>query len=937
MLSDGEENVQQHDPLGDDGPLKSSGGERHGEEHKCEVGDDEAMIEIDLEALAETDDDDDEDGESTERQVRHNRAFMTVLHFVLTYPRWSFSLFLLFASWTTPLPTAQEQVTQPLRDLQAVVSSEAKLYHDCVENSFRFQDLQMERVVAAEVERVAEARADDQIIQIAAATDQCFNTSLTMQRSLQEWYNMGLDLFNRTVTANDTTICTANDQERLDGILGADLSVLNNSIQSILEAYITQSLETLRKLLQYSKDRSAYDYDYFIGVKLKAIIGVLDDFAIPAIALTLPEQKLMLELRIILQGLLDALQGAYVRIDLLTLRITEFEASIQGFYVNYIDLYDRFALIGIFVKDFVPDGFVLPDYFDISGVPLASALLPPIFQIPTFDGALPDIDDLISEYIIKAMKLIAWVLEEAAKEATEQTRRIIEEILELLRQLTLLDDYDPPQYPKSEGINTPEDEVAHLEGLAGKTQADTEEAVDHIRGIYDNVPQSDQSQLEGVETPIIGETNQTQFRFLDLSLPEFIIPLWLMTLFGYFASVSFLIECIVQAVRFYRLKRKYEKECVPELPEIDYLEGNEDDEAEKEKEAGNKPSKVAVAKAMLLKNMMNPMVVIGLIFVPFALSILIFWFPHVKATCIDSRRGTFLARHVFKQIQVNKANAQGYALHTASQLQCHRKQRAFCSRHSTESDAAFRNDAAALFALQSRFNDTMEVFDIVDRCVGVEKLDEQFESNCCGLEGYTLDGTNCRVDQERENCPIDKHASPPMAFPRVVDAFLDPACQMDPASFSFEGALFNCSVLGESCKQVPCSGVDADFIEQMTIEADCSAEIYYIQVCLFLVLTVFHAIMINFWNALLFSGVMHLRWRKLKPEGIKLTTHVTATGELVKGGDLQERIERIEKAMKRFELSGWIQIGLSFAVFLVWMITFALLKKLVSKFDMYHA
>lgn len=898
-----------------------------------------AMIEIDLEALTEASKKQADDN-PTPTDARHNRAFMTVLHFVLTYPRWSFSLFLLFASWTTPLPTAQEQITQPFRDLQTVVRTEAKLYHDCVERSFRFQDVQMERMVAAEEKRVASVRNAANLLETARWTEQCSNATILVQRSLQNWFNMGLDLPNRTLlTENgaETTSCSADDRERLNELLGADLTKLNNSIQSILDAFIAQSLEALRRVVKYSQERSIYDYEYFVGIKLEAIIGVLDGFSTPAISLTLPEQKLVLELRNILQDLLDALRGAYVRIDLLTIRIAEFKASIEGFSLHYKDLYGRFAEIRAWVRDFLPDGFSLPDVFDISGLPIASALLPPIFQIPQFGGALPDIDDMISEYIIKALKLIGWVLEEAAKEATEQTRRIIEELLELLRKLTLLEDYDPPKYPRSDRVKGSDDEVAHLQGLADKTQADTEVALDDLKVLYSDVPEPIKDDVEDVDKPIvIGDANQTQFNFLDLSVPEIAIPVWILKVFGYVASFTFLIECAVQAVRFYKLKRKYESASVPDLPEIDYIQRIEE-EQEEGNDDENKLSKLQLAQSILLKNMMNPMVVVGLVLLPFVLSVLIFWFPHVKATCIDSRRGTFLARHVFKQVQVNKANAQGYKLHTAAQWQCHRKQRAYCSRQSTESDIAYRNQAATFFALQTRFNESTEILGIVDRCVDLAKLDIAFQSNCCGLEGYMHDGTICPVNQQRDLCPVDEQASPPAAFPPVGETALNPACRVDPTIFLFDEALFNCSILEQTCTRVPCSGVDADLIEEMTIEADCSAEIHIIQVCLFLALTVFHAVMINIWDTLLFNGIMHLRWRKIKPDGIKLTTHVTAGGELVKGGDVQERTERFERALKRFELAGWTQIVLSAVVFLVWIASFVAIKKIVSHFAMYHA
>jgi hypothetical protein len=873
----------------------------------------------------------------TASQLRKNIAFMTVLQFVLTYPKWSISLFLLFASLATPLPTPYEQVQLPMINLRAVVQTEAALYHECVKSGFELQDVQMDRAVQTEQVRVQEQRAivQQQIQTAADATSQCFNSTLTAQRAMQGWDVLGLTVpktYNSTNNSN--AVCTVDDQKRLAAMLTEDLTKIQNNVNSILEAYIAASLASMHKILKYSQERESYDYNYFIGVKMQAAMHLLDHFAAPNIFLSFPEQRLVLELRGILQGLLDALHGAYIRVDLLALRIADFETSIQAFYVNYIDLYGRFALIGAFVTDFLPDGMPLPDYFNISGIPMASALLPPIFTIPQFPDDLPNIEDLVSEYIVKALKLIAQLLQEAAEEASEQTRRIIEEIIELLKELMIMEDYDPPKYPKSPGIETPDDEVAYTQELANKTKTDAASALDDIKNLHDDVP--DYTPVNpGVDvgTPTLDENDVAHFNLLDLGVPEIVIPVWILTVIGYICSRTLLIECLTQAVRLYRLKRKYEKNATPELPEIDYLTGTQHDEDGDDKDE-SKPSKLQVAQAMLLKNLMNPWVILGLMIIPFILTILIFWFPHVKSTCIDSRRGTFLARNVFKQIQVNKANSQGYALHTVAQLQCYQRQRAICNLKSAESDAAYHNDDATLLALQGRFNESTSTRGVIDRCVDNDILDKQFHVHCCGLEGYTGE---CSADQQWQFCPIDTNASPPASFRPVGESLMDSACAINLNELSITGALFNCSMLEEKCNEVPCSGVDADLIGEMTIEADCSAEIYAIQVCIFFALTVYHAIMINVGNSLLFNGIMHVRWKSLTQDGIKMMTHVNRDGKLVKGGDLQERTDRVNKAMQRFVLAGYIQIGLSVAVFVFWMTTFLILRKAASHLNMYHA
>lgn len=895
------------------------------------------VVESDLEALpndAEREGGDAEGSDEpiTQAALRKNRAIMTILNFLVFSPKWSVSLFLYLASRTTTLPTSNEKVMQPRQNLQAVVQTEAALYYDCVKTGYQLQDVQMDRVVKTEQDRVYRRHATIQTqIQVAAkSTSRCINSTLAAQRAMQGWGALGLTV-PRTYNQTIVSTCTVDDQEQLAVMLSDDVTGIQNNVMSILEAYIAASLATMRKILQYSKDREAYDYNYFIGIKIHAVMDLLDHFTVPNIFLTFPEQQLTLELRGILQDLLDALHGAYIRVDLLAIRIAEFETSIRAFYLNYTDLYGRFAMIGKFVRDFLPNGIPLPGYFDISGLPLPSSLLPPIFEIPQFPGVLPNIDDLISEYIIKALKLISDLLQAAAEGASEQTRQAIDELIQLLKELLTLEDYNPPKYPRSQGIETPDDEVAYVQYLANQTTADTGNALNDLKKLSAGTP--DYRPFipdEGVYAPTLGDKNLTQFTFLDLNFPEIAIPVWILAAVGYIFSYTVLFDCATQAIRLYRLKCKYEKNATPNLPEIDYIAQTENKEKEE-----SKPSKLQLAQAMLLKNLLNPWVFLALMIIPIALCILFFWFPHVKRTCIDSNRGTFLARHVFTQVLVNRANSQGYAFHMAAQLQCQTRQHSICSLESFQSDAAYRNDIETINSLQGRFNQSNDIRGVIDRCVDTGILDNQFETHCFGLEGYTVKKSS--ADQHWQFCPIDTQAVPPASFRPVGESLMGPACDFEWNSWNVTDSLFNCSVLEEACSEVPCTGVDANLIEKMTIDADCIVETYAIHVCIFIAFTIYHAIMINIGTSLLFNGILQVKWMSLKPDGIKFMTQVQRNGELVKGDDLEDRTDRIEKAMKRYVLAGYMQIGLSVAVCLFWIVTFFILKEFAASLEMYHA
>jgi hypothetical protein len=549
------------------------------------------------------------------------------------------------------------------------------------------------------------------------------------------------------------------------------------------------------------------------------------------------------------------------------------------------------------------------------------------------------VEDLISEFIIKALSLIANLLRKAAEEASEQTRALIEEIIELLRRISILEDYHPPKYPSSSNnnISSPENEIVLVNELAKTTTTELDKSLDQLTSLppYKLPKPPISSDPVDVGPVNVDDGDLSKFPFLNMQVPDIRLPVWLLAIIGFLASKTFLIECITQVIRLYRLKKKHEKRATPDLPDIDFL--LESEQGNRNESVEGKPSTVEVAQRMFLKHVFNPWLIVGFMFIPLVLSILTLWFPHVKNTCIDSRKGTFLARNILKQLQVNKANAKGYALLENAYLKCHFQQRSLCSRSTSESDLIHHNELVTMMDLQNRFNESTEVGGIFDRCIHVNELDKLFQLHCCGLQGYSMQGMECSSLQIADFCPIDSETRPPSAFPTIESCISNDACTFNLTSMNLENTLFNCSVLEKSCIKVPCLGVNANFIEQMTIDADCSAEIYLIQLCIFLGLAVYHAIMINIWNALLFNGIMHLRWRSIKPDSIRMMTNISADGEIMKGNDVQERHELLSKALQRFELSGRILIASSFAVFVFWMFTFSMLKGISSRMDMYHA
>ena len=76
-------------------------------------------------------------------------------------------------------------------------------------------------------------------------------------------------------------------------------------------------------------------------------------------------------------------------------------------------------------------------------------------------------------------------------------------------------------------------------------------------------------------------------------------------------------------------------------------------------------------------------------------------------------------------------------------------------------------------------------------------------------------------------------------------------------------------------------------------------------------------------------------WWRLRPAGIRFQTHVTENGRLIQGGDLEERTNRITRAMRQFERMGKIQCALSAIIFLVWFVSFWIIRRALAGFTDY--
>jgi hypothetical protein len=123
----------------------------------------------------------------------------------------------------------------------------------------------------------------------------------------------------------------------------------------------------------------------------------------------------------------------------------------------------------------------------------------------------------------------------------------------------------------------------------------------------------------------------------------------------------------------------------------------------------------------------------------------------------------------------------------------------------------------------------------------------------------------------------------------------------------------------------------------MAIEADCQVETYVMQCCIFVLVALYHALVINLASTLVFTGIQRMQWRKLwrcaESTTIQLRTQMSTDGKLRKGvASAKERAARIDMVMRRYERVGCMQVGLGSMLFLIWFTSFFVLRNTLSNF-----
>lgn len=869
-------------------------------------------------------------------RVRSNRISMTLLHYFVTYPRWSLSLFLFLGSRSISMPPARKMLFGPIEDLHLIVRQESNNYHHCTVDAFDKLDGQLNRTVRKEYNRVlAASQYNTKLVErVKNISRQCNKANQKSQDALKQWSSNGMTVPTTTDINETTSIsCSEMSINSLDG----DIYAAENQISSILDQYMDENKNGLERIQDYTQSRIEYDYQYFVNDRIKRALDYIDDMASSVINNNLhfdftqelsDMTELVINLRSRLQYLLQHLEETKFRMEIMTNQLQSFKSSIEQFRIFYTDIRERLEKGGEYMKDLLPTGSNIPAFFDLSMLPLADSLMPDLFEITGFPSDFPSFEDILND-LSTLEKIQNDFIIKVQKEVQEILHTQTNDIAEHLREILTLDDYNPPTFNTPFlGLSTISDEVERILEIGERAKIETIQVLNGTQNFHSSSHGSENTrkppifELSRISSMIAG--NSTQFSYKEFNFFSFTVPQFLKSFLVRLLTDFWIFELIFQTIRFWRLKKRYERDATPNLPEIDY--GTGDDEEQQ-------ASTIQFIKNCFSRHFHIQWVVMLLIVLLLWIPVMLIWSPHVNDNCIQSNRGTFLANNMITPLLINAANVPGNQYHTIGESVCNKKKGAVCNAMFSQSELNHHKNYNAFQIYMEDYHQSEEFSHLLFTCVDAESLGEQFQDACCGLEGYSTTNCSLPLEERKASCPIEEinlnndlqESTARKAYRPIQEYRSD--CPEDLKSLALEDAIFDCAELHDTCDiQSACSvGVDERLIQPLVAEADCYVERYLIQLCYFVLLSMYHAIMLNIFCTLIINGVRHLSWRKLCPNGIKLKTQLNEQGDIVKGANQQDRTERIMAAVKRFELVGWVQLGLGTATAIFWAISFVVM------------
>jgi hypothetical protein len=571
-----------------------------------------------------------------------------------------------------------------------------------------------------------------------------------------------------------------------------------------------------------------------------------------------------------------------------------------------------------FVQDLVPLGTNLPAFLDLTDVSVAQIYLPDTsLTWPEFELNYQDIHDMLDEAARECMVIIMNVLGDVQAQAGQQLRGVVQELARCLLDILELKDYNPPTYQGSrDDISTVEAELVFQSKRGEEVRNWTQKALSNLR--------LEQSDLDWnamlLKGPNISSKNysyvddSTTFQYLGLQFPSFSIPDLVSNSATWLSENTWLVEIFIQIYRLWRLESTYARGAIPDLPSLDYGDGDDDVE---------QPQTKYMVLAVIMKGLLSPQLVMFVFLcLPICIIAVAFWFPYVHKSCVMTSDGTYFGRNFLSPLLINQANAQGNIQFLHAEFECQKSQRQWCTEIGTEAQRRFQSDQSAFLSFQVQQNQSRDALWLLEDCLDISEITPLIKMSCCGLKGHG--STGCLVGHNL-TCPIDPSVSPPRAFQPLGALIAENSCKDHIFEWALGDARYDCANLVQVCRHIPCAGVNKDLIRFHTIQADCQVELYAIDCCYFLLAVFFHAVAVNVICTLFFNGLRHIYWRKLCPNGIRLRTQLCENGDLAKGFELKDRLGRIAEAIWRFELMGKIKLVLGVTLFLAYVITTSVL------------
>ena len=876
------------------------------------------------------DDDDDDDDEQQEdrskRNVMEARRKWAMIHFYALRPAFSISLLIYLASLTTSGElTFHSGVVDPIRNLVSLVQMESNSYLECVQQSAKRTTKRIDKIVKESQQSVEELFDSNRemVRRAEKAASVCLRDTQKARGSLIQWREDSMDIPWMDIAEDDsngtTTIdgpssvsskvkaCTIQKRNQTERLLGQDFRLAEDQVSTALDEYMTDSQSSLENIHDYAKERFEYDWDYFVMERMQPALDYLTENAvsIQAIGINVDYNVTEIErlIHVQLQALQQELEEAKQYIDTLVAKLEDFRDSINKYYTNYSILYDRFVKAADTIYGFLPPGVPLPDVFDISDLNLADFFLPKTgLTWPELELEYADIHKKVQDATGACLATVIEILDNVQIQSVQGLRGAVQQISQALMEILELKNYDPPQFEGSrDGIFDITQEL-DFHSLRGQEAINwTRQALVGLR-----VPTStlENVTISEIETPDISEFDynfaedtSTTFEMLTVLLPKLSFLEFVLDKVGFLANYAFILDILCGFFQWWRLSSMYERGAMPNMPEINYGDGDKD--------GRERPQRNYKILLLIIKSSMNPIFVGFLCLFSFVtFLVILFWIPHVQHMCVHSTNGTWFANNMLAPAVTNIAMVEGNAQYLLAEHACYNSQNQWCVKIDIEAEKISQSDQTALGSFQAQHNQSLEALKLMEECVDTSNMTEMITESCCGLKGYST--VDCVSDSDF-TCPIDSSTNPPSAY-RPFATYLDSsACLEEVHEWTLADAKYDCASLKEACYHIPCQGVNDDWIHKYTTQTDCKVELWLIKSCQFWFNVIVHFTALSVICSLIYNGCRDVHWRELSPDSIRLRTHLCENGTLAKGGELEERMEGFSSEIRWFEKKARLQ------------------------------